>query len=356
MSANTNLGKFSNTNKDILDKVNNIVIGDTLMKKRLVWVDIAKGIAIILMIIGHEISGNIRTFIFSFHMPLFFILSGFTSGVILTLSKWRQKLPKILKIYFLAIFMVVLLSLEKLLVWDVSIYQVGIETLKGIFWGSNTYSTHAISTVGVMWFLIVFVWAKILFELLQVLFDYKYIGVILGIISYFAYLVSLRRWLPQDLDIVPIAALFMWVGSILKQGYMRRKTNIGKYILPFLIFTCFVYWIACLQNSINIEMATRHYPYFLVSLLEALAGTVVISYLSMGIVGYKISNCIAIIGQHTLAILCIHQLDFYKIFWSGFINSPWLAALTRLIVDLVILIVIILLQHSYKNRFSSSIE
>ena len=248
MSANTNLGKFSNTNKDILDKVNNIVIGDTLMKKRLVWVDIAKGIAIILMIIGHEISGNIRTFIFSFHMPLFFILSGFTSGVILTLSKWRQKLPKILKIYFLAIFMVVLLSLEKLLVWDVSIYQVGIETLKGIFWGSNTYSTHAISTVGVMWFLIVFVWAKILFELLQVLFDNKYIGVILGIISYFAYLVSLRRWLPQDLDIVPIAALFMWVGSILKQGYMRRKTNIGKYILPFLIFTCFVYWIACLQN------------------------------------------------------------------------------------------------------------
>lgn len=188
MSANTNLGKFSNTNKDILDKVNNIVIGDTLMKKRLVWVDIAKGIAIILMIIGHEISGNIRTFIFSFHMPLFFILSGFTSGVILTLSKWRQKLPKILKIYFLAIFMVVLLSLEKLLVWDVSIYQVGIETLKGIFWGSNTYSTHAISTVGVMWFLIVFVWAKILFELLQVLFDNKYIGVILGIISYFAYL------------------------------------------------------------------------------------------------------------------------------------------------------------------------
>ena len=36
------------------------------MRKRLVWVDIAKGIAIILMIIGHEISGNIRTFIFSF--------------------------------------------------------------------------------------------------------------------------------------------------------------------------------------------------------------------------------------------------------------------------------------------------
>lgn len=89
-------------------------------------------------------------------MPLFFILSGFTSGAVLTFSKWKQKLPKILKIYFLAMFMIILLSLEKLLIWNVSIYQIGVETLRGIFWGSNTYSAHAISTVGVMWFLIVF--------------------------------------------------------------------------------------------------------------------------------------------------------------------------------------------------------
>lgn len=48
--------------------------------------------------------------------------------------------------------MIILLSLEKLLIWNVSIYQIGVETLRVIFWGSNTYSAHAISTVGVMWF------------------------------------------------------------------------------------------------------------------------------------------------------------------------------------------------------------
>lgn len=50
--------------------------------KRIEWVDIAKGIAIILMVVGHEIGGNARIFIFSFHMPLFFILSGFTWWII----------------------------------------------------------------------------------------------------------------------------------------------------------------------------------------------------------------------------------------------------------------------------------
>ena len=45
---------------------------------RIQWIDIAKGIGIILVIIGHvSINANINDFIYSFHMPLFFIISGF---------------------------------------------------------------------------------------------------------------------------------------------------------------------------------------------------------------------------------------------------------------------------------------
>lgn len=51
-----------------------------MIKKRLAWVDVAKAIAIILMVAGHELPQvSLRTWIFSFHMPLFFILSGYTS-------------------------------------------------------------------------------------------------------------------------------------------------------------------------------------------------------------------------------------------------------------------------------------
>lgn len=40
--------------------------------------DIMKGIGIMLMMIGHFISpGIFHDFIYSFHMPMFFILSGF---------------------------------------------------------------------------------------------------------------------------------------------------------------------------------------------------------------------------------------------------------------------------------------
>lgn len=43
--------------------------------KRIEWVDIAKGIAIILMVVGHEIGGNARIFIFLFicHFSLYYL-------------------------------------------------------------------------------------------------------------------------------------------------------------------------------------------------------------------------------------------------------------------------------------------
>lgn len=48
------------------------------MKQHAIWIDILKGVAIILVVVGHNATQNITDFIFCFHMPLFFLLSGFT--------------------------------------------------------------------------------------------------------------------------------------------------------------------------------------------------------------------------------------------------------------------------------------
>lgn len=53
---------------------------------RIAWIDLAKGIVIILMVLGHVIIGrmDLNKFIFIFHMPFFFIMAGF----LLNLDKW----------------------------------------------------------------------------------------------------------------------------------------------------------------------------------------------------------------------------------------------------------------------------
>lgn len=55
------------------------------LKHRIPWVDVAKGTAIILMVLGHSsLPNTLHQWIFAFHMPLFFILSGFTSNWYMT--------------------------------------------------------------------------------------------------------------------------------------------------------------------------------------------------------------------------------------------------------------------------------
>lgn len=47
------------------------------MKSRILWIDLSKVIAIWFIILGHFFPGVIKSFIYSFHVPIFFFISGF---------------------------------------------------------------------------------------------------------------------------------------------------------------------------------------------------------------------------------------------------------------------------------------
>ena len=53
--------------------------------KRVQWIDEVKGVGILLMVIGHVYSDFIpnefKVWIYGFHMPLFFIISGYSFGM-----------------------------------------------------------------------------------------------------------------------------------------------------------------------------------------------------------------------------------------------------------------------------------
>lgn len=52
------------------------------MGKRLVWIDVVRGVAMVAIVFGHTVDyGPWRTWVYSFHVPLFFVLSGMTFRV-----------------------------------------------------------------------------------------------------------------------------------------------------------------------------------------------------------------------------------------------------------------------------------
>ena len=60
-------------------KRNKVQMGKILSGERVHYIDVARGIAIILMVLGHilEVETIGRELVFSFHMPLFLIVSGY---------------------------------------------------------------------------------------------------------------------------------------------------------------------------------------------------------------------------------------------------------------------------------------
>ena len=68
------------------------------MNERIVWVDIAKGVGIILVVFGHMIDGYsfLGKYIWSFHMPLFFYLSGLFMPDSLSLHSVQKRTRQLL--------------------------------------------------------------------------------------------------------------------------------------------------------------------------------------------------------------------------------------------------------------------
>ena len=53
------------------------------VSKRIAWIDLGKGVGIVCVILGHmQIPDPMRKFIFSFHMPFFFLVSGYLQKVV----------------------------------------------------------------------------------------------------------------------------------------------------------------------------------------------------------------------------------------------------------------------------------
>lgn len=147
--------------------------------KRLDWIDIAKAIAIILVIVGHTVPNPspLRHAIFSFHMPVFFILAGYTFRP----KPWRELLSgsvsRLLVPY-------VILALA----WQVPSFLMsgapltggvlagGLETL--VFASGVDVPGFGVAAVGMAWFLAALFTSRLLFNAIVRLFDGRGVGVV----------------------------------------------------------------------------------------------------------------------------------------------------------------------------------
>ncbi|MGP1579436.1 MAG: acyltransferase family protein [Wolinella sp.] len=225
--------------------------------QRNIWVDNLKAFGILAVILGH-ISSPFGTFIYSWHMPLFFIISGFfiralSSGELLCAVK--KDFKRLMIPYFVfAIIGIATDTLKRYLLHrDVLDYM---HEFYGVFVSMDMQSlmnTYAF----VLWFLPTLFFAKLLYRGLTSLIPSLFMSFASATLLFaFSFFIEL----PFALDNACNALLFIFIGNLVFK-YRESPWLYGA--------TCIIGVIFLFYGIPELDMASKNYTSVLINILWA---------------------------------------------------------------------------------------
>lgn len=327
-------------------------------KKRIPWVDIAKAIAIISVIISHTVinPSDTRTLLFSFHLPLFLILSGFTTKLATDGKMLWKRLKKNFLYILLPALVFSLLGMIIQCVSDDNLSQVMPHFKTWLFSSTDYY----FGAGAMLWFLIALFNAKVIMDVIKVTFKTErseLFYVLLGLFGLFLGYRGIR--LPLYLDLTFIAMLFIEVGIF----WHRNHEAIEKYHHLILIGSLIIWFNLFIKGS-ALEMMIRYYPNGLLSLIESIAASYVVCEIAKifeecitknhGLIS-KIGLSLVSLGKSTIILYIIHSFDgiLLRDIWdhnNGSIKRCILSVVLRLTLDILIFVVIRAIFQVFRPR------
>ena len=280
-----------------------------LPAQRIAWVDFAKGIVIILVVLGHTIplKTDLSKFIFVFHMPFFFIMAGF----LLNLDKWggvknyKTFVSKLVKRLLMVCY-----KLEYLrYMWGWT-NENPLFAFVEIFIGNANPGAGLI--LGQLWFLPALFWTEIIFIKL---FNYlNKLGAdvfVLTIVScsFLGIFIGKIHALPLGIDIALAAQIFVLVGVLIRKYAVVNRMNLKICVVLMLLL------VLSFSLNIRFDMNYRNYGDLFLSYSGAMTGTLIIMKLSILMKNGKIFSLISDCGRQSMMILILHLL-FAGIFYE----------------------------------------
>lgn len=243
------------------------------MAKHEIWIDALKGMAILLVVIGHNTPPSsypiLNTIIYSFHMPLFFILSGFIFSQKPTIIYLKKSSKRLLIPLFT---FCIVLAIPELAAWLIvdrvsdfdGLYKFLDRIISGITWSTSGWYT-------ITWFITVLWMATNLFNYILC----KNISG-LHIISIFiiGYILSLiPNPLPFRINIVPMAIVYIWIGFILRQHISRLKVVKSTHYVIGGVIALII--ISLIGENARVDMKFAYYGIPIISLILSVAMSLV---------------------------------------------------------------------------------
>ncbi|NPE27874.1 acyltransferase family protein [Methanococcoides sp. SA1] len=281
---------------------------------RIYWVDSLKGIAILLVIVGHHsIPVELTKYIYSFHIPLFFFISGYLFNMKKHLGEPIPFIKKRFNQLIIPYFSFTLITY--LFYFSISkLYNPNIQSILYLNKSIPSILYDIFYSIGPTLQLTIQLWFLTCLFVTEVLFIYIAKNIIrlhksndnalivsVFIISIIGYIYStyIPYRLPWGSDIAMTAILFYAGGYYYRIRYESRINQV-KYV-PFLLvvihlFTFMIY---------DVDMNNRIYGNYFLFYISAFSG--ILSYITLfkKIGSFKV---LEFLGKNTLIILGLHRI------------------------------------------------
>lgn len=285
----------------------------------------AKGIGIVLMVIGHcGVPWDIDKFIYQFHMPLFFICSGYFINSIedkkSLLNVYRKKFKGLyLKFIFWSL---IFLSLHNLFI-DLNIYNDAISTWAEYPYSAQQFINKAVKIIFTMngheqlvrsfWFFkqlfLASIFVSTLLFIINKVTNYKHIHLILFIGLLIMTIISkYYNWaIPAiwDISLVFMSSTFYLSGYIFRKYNILSKLSNSTYSILFFTFLVIGVYVLPWINMLEYTYQTT-IPLFFV----AISGTILTLNIAQKLETYKTRHIFYYLGQNTMVIFALHMLCF----------------------------------------------
>ncbi len=288
-------------------------------KVRLDYLDIAKGLAILLVVIGHVPeafdSPLYRVAIYTFHMPLFFIVSGAVTSRHSHFEKYNWKnFGEFVKKNFFAL-------VVPYLIWALIFQQFDIKAFPYILYGTRWSLNEAASNT-VFWFLPCLFSSRIIVELLLWLstkfrMHRKLFAAIAAVIMFVLGIVLPvpEMQLPFGLSQAPIAVGFILLGYIFK-GVMDEFHKKGVFLHAIVLavsLAAFCVGVFVIEGQELVSMFVCSYGDPIRFFCNAITGTAAVMTLASLIAkipekafGDPVHRFLSWLGRSTMGIYLIH--------------------------------------------------
>lgn len=321
-----------------------------MLKNRINFVDIARAFAILFIVLGHTIvhsinCGTLFKFLYSFHVALFFIISGYVFDIKNDESFFafvKKKFFRIMIPYFVwaILFLIPYMLFGQGISGELntnSSFQLK-KQIMNILYGIGYNS--ALKQNSSLWFLpALFSMEMINYFIIKGMKKHKKIEALVLLFSItISYITDkfLTVNLPWGINTVLTLDVFFLIGYLLKSNNLLTKDKILKLICIIPIFIVGI--IAFIFNS-TVSCIDYDYGNFILALLSGGCLSIVIIYIASII---NKNTLLEYIGRNTMGILIFHKLIILVFQAKLGVVSKWLRNSNFLIEMLIGITVVVI--------------